>query len=448
MVDEFLENIKRQNLIQAQDKVLLTVSGGADSVAMAHLFSLGNIKFDIAHCNFKLRGADSDADEKFVEQLSEKYKVKFFVNICDAKKYAKEKNISIEMSARELRYNWFEFLSKEYGYTKIATAHHLNDSVETILLNLARKTGIRGLTGIPATNGKIIRPLLFASKADIIDYCESNSLQYRTDKTNFETDYQRNKIRHLIIPEFEKINSAFCKNIIATSKNISQYFDFFLSQMNFFVKDCVHEDKYGIEIDIEKLQNFKPTELFLYEYLHKYGFNADNITNIAKHSGKNSGKIFESKEYKLLIDRKKLIVSKRQKKQDNYFFINNEKEKSKIINKNEFDELKLTVDIIDIKDFNIEKSRFCANLDYDKLKFPLRIRKWEKGDYFYPFGMRGKKKLSDYFGDKKFSSKEKSKTWILESQNEIVWIINHRIDNRFRVNKQTRKVVQIRTINN
>jgi len=445
MYNSFLKHIEKEKLLHKNDKILLAVSGGADSVVMTHLFSLSDFNFDIAHCNFKLRNKDSEKDEQFVKELAKKYKVKCFVKICNAYEYSIENNISIEMSARELRYKWFKQLSENHAYTKIATAHHLNDSVETILLNLARKTGIRGVLGIPVVNNNIIRPLLFASKEIILKYCKDNSLEFRIDKTNYENDFQRNKIRNLIIPEFEKINTAFSQNIIDSSKNISQYYELFKYQMKIFEENCVFYDDYGYEIDVLKLKKFKPVRLFLYEFLSPFGFNSSHIDNILQLGLNSSGKIIESEEYKLVLNRKKLYLNKKSLIHNESFQISFEKNK-RIFRENKFDELQIETEIIDSENFSINKSRSIANLDFDKLKFPLTIRKWKNGDFFYPLGMKGKKKISDFFTDKKFSSKEKNETWILEFQGNIIWIINHRIDERFKVTKKTKKIFEIRVL--
>lgn len=446
MLNHFLNYIEKQKLLNSKDNILLTVSGGADSILMTHLFSLTNYKFAIAHCNFKLRGEDSEKDEIFVRKIAEKYKVKIHVKTCKAKDFGIKNNISLEMAARELRYKWFEELASEYAYTKIATAHHLNDSVETILLNLIRKTGIRGLLGIPAINGKIVRPLLFVTKNEILEYLEKNNLEYRTDKTNFETEFLRNKLRNLIIPEIEKINPAFSSNLIASSKNISQYYDLFREEMRKFNNKCIDRDNFGYEIDLLELENFKPKELFLYEFLRDFDFNSSQVRDILNFGDVLSGKKYFSNTYELVVNRKKIIISEKEAQTEKKYFIDLEINKKIKINENKFDEIEISLETIKINDFVLNKSTDIAYFDFEKIKFPLIIRKWQEGDYFIPFGMKGKKKISDYFNDNKFSSKEKRKTWLLESEGNIIWIIKNRTDNRYKVSEETEKVLVIRII--
>lgn len=446
MLNHFLNNIEKQKLINYNDKILLTVSGGADSVLMTHLFSLSKYNFAIAHCNFKLRGNDSEQDEIFVKKIAEKYNVKIHVKTCEAKEFGIENNISLEMAAREMRYKWFEELSLEYGYTKIATAHHLNDSVETILLNLIRKTGIRGLLGIPAINRKIIRPLLFATKNEILEYLEQNKLEYRTDKTNFETEFQRNKLRNLIIPEIEKINPAFSSNLIASSKNISQYYELFKEEMKKFENKCIQKDDFGYEIDLLELENFKPKELFLFEFLREFNFNSSQVKDILDFGEVLSGKKYFSDSFELVVNRKKIILSEIIEQTEEKHLIDLEIGKKIKIHENKFDEIELFIELKTLKDFVLIKDKNIAYFDFEKIKFPIKIRKWQEGDYFFPFGMSGKKKISDYFNDNKFSSKEKSKTWLLETDGNIIWIIKNRTDNRYKVEKETEKILVIRIL--
>ena len=338
--------------------------------------------------------------------------------------YSNEEKVSIEMAARKLRYKWFEQLATENNFDKIATAHHLDDSVETILMNLSRKTGIRGLIGIPERNGKIIRPLLYASKSQILDYCKQNKLEYRIDKTNLETNYQRNKIRHLIVPQFIKINSAFSQNVLKTAENLKQYQRFFAI----------------IKISIEKLKIFEPLELFMFEYLKDFGFNNSQIETILSMLENQSGKIFFADEYRLVKERKYLIVSKIPEIQNVHFFIDKNTKNFKI-NVGEIDELKLESSFLEIDEVKLKKNRNIASFDAEKLVFPLKIRKWQDGDFFKPYGMKGKKKkLSSFFKDEKLTQIEKENTWIIESNSEIIWIVGYRTDEKFKITKNTSQI--------
>ncbi len=441
MLKKFLKYIQQNKICSIDDKILVAVSGGADSVILLDLFVKAGFDVAVAHCNFKLRGQDSDDDETFVKNLAEKYNVDFFVKICKANDFAKKNKISVEMAARDLRYQWFNELAENHGFTKIATAHHLDDNVETILLNLSRKTGIRGLTGIKIINGKIIRPLLFATKDEILDYVKQNNLEFRTDKTNFQTDFQRNKVRHLIIPRFREINPAFEKNVAETAKNLEQYLKLFENQFVKFKENCIFERRNYVEISTEKLKEFKPEKLFLFEYLKDFGFNSAMVDNILTALKNTETKTFSANVFQIVVSRNSLIV-KKLCEQDNYneILIGEDTEKIRI------DE-NLYLEIAKIKknnDFFIEKNSNFAYIDFDKIEFPLLVRKWQKGDYFYPFGMKGRKKLSDFFNDKKFTPIQKENVRILCLGNKIVWIIGHRLDNRFAITEKTEKILLLK----
>ncbi len=441
MIEDFKSFIDANNLLNSDDYILLTVSGGADSVAMLDLFSKTSYKFAIAHCNFKLRGSDSDNDELFVKELAKKYNVEFFSKICLAKEYTLINNVSIEMAARKLRYEWFNQLATAHNFTKIATAHHSDDSVETILINLSRKTGLNGLLGVPVKNKNIIRPLLFTNKKQILAYCETNNLNFRTDKTNFETDFYRNKIRNIIIPEFEKVNPAFSKNVLQTSKNLQLQRSFFENHFEVFVKKCIIFDENTININTKILQKFEPKELFLYEFLKNYGFNFTQIEVATALINKKSGKIFLSNTHRLIIERESLSVTQITNcKSINYIIKKDTQELT--IDKNKPTELKLRFS--KSENIKIEKDTNIGLFDYEKLKFPLTLRKWQKGDYFYPIGMNGKrKKLSDFFKDLKFSQLDKENAWLLESDGKIIWIVKKRLDDRFKITAKTRKILKV-----
>ncbi len=343
MIEKFKNKISK--LISPNDKLLLTVSGGADSVAMTDLFAKAGFKFDIAHCNFKIRGKDADEDADFVGKLAENYNAKFYILECPAVPFAEKNAISVEMAARQLRYEWFDELAKKYFYTKIATAHNLNDSVETILLNLSHKTGLNGLTGIPEVNGLYIRPLLDFTKNEIIDYCRQNNLNYRIDKTNFQTVYQRNKIRHLIIPEFEKINPAFLKNVVETASNLKQYAFFFDIYFKKFTKDCIRKEKQLIFINSKCLKKYVPQELFLFEFLKNYGFNRTHILNIIESVEKTQSSEFETDTHRLVVSRQEIVIFSKQifDNRNKIYQINLEQLGEEIIiSKGNYDEIKIT----------------------------------------------------------------------------------------------------------
>lgn len=439
---------KINSLVNQDDKILLTVSGGPDSVAMVDIFYKAGYNFDIAHCNFMLRGQDSDDDEKFVNLLADNYNAKFYTKKCETKNFAARNKISIEMAARQLRYQWFEQLAVKFAYTKIATAHNLDDNVETILLNLSHKTGIRGLMGIPETNGKIIRPLLLASKQEILEYLEQNNLNYRIDKTNAETVFQRNKVRHLIIPKFQQLNPAFLQNVADTASNLKQYYDLFNNVFQNFKNEYIKEKDNEIVIDLTFTSKYQPAKLFLFEYLNKFGFNATQIEKITTIISANNteSKIFQSTDYQLIISKNTItILSSKSSSYDNaeYFINLQDINAKKLFSVGNLDQIDLKIQLIDAQNYKIEKYGKIGAFDFDKLSFPLKLRKWQKGDYFVPLGMNGKKKLSDFFSDQKLRLIDKKKIWILESAGQIIWLVGIRIDNRFKITEKTKRVLRI-----
>ncbi len=444
MLNKFKKFLSKKKLATKNDRILLTVSGGADSIAMLHLFYSAGFNIAIAHCNFKLRDQDSEKDEIFVKNIAKKYNLQLHIKRCDTKKIAEKNKISIEMAAREIRYSWFIQIAENYDFSKIATAHHLNDSVETILLNLSKKTGLNGMTGIPVINGKIIRPLLFAKKEQIIKYCNKNNLSYRKDYTNEKTEYQRNKIRHLIIPQFQKLNPAFIDNVKQTADNLKQYKKLFKIYFKKFTDKCVFYDNYSVYINKGKMLRYEPVGLFLFQFLRKFGFNPTQVKNILT-ALSNTGKQFLTNECRLIIDRNYLIISKINPANKKIYKID-EKIDFLTIKKNQPDELQLKIIIKNYDELNIVKKPKFAFLDYDKLKFPLILRKWQNGDFFYPFGMTNKKKLSDFFSDNKLSLNQKENTWILCSGKKIIWIVGYRIDDRFKITKNTKKAIVLEKI--
>ncbi|HDQ16318.1 MAG TPA: tRNA lysidine(34) synthetase TilS, partial [Bacteroidetes bacterium] len=386
-----------EHLISKDQKILVAISGGADSICLLDYLYKQGYSVAAAHCNFNLRGEDSDLDEYFVRDVIKKYNIELFVKSFQTEAFAKENKISIEMAARKLRYEWFEELSKENGFHKIATAHHSDDSVETILLNLAGKTGIKGLLGIPEKNGKLVRPLLKVAKTDILEYCNRNNLSFRDDKTNFETKYNRNKVRHLIIPEFEKINPAFSQNVLDSASNLKLYADFVDAHLRKFRKKCVVFQSDKTVLSIEKLKKNEHLKLFLYEFLSDYGFNYSQVLKIIISLDNQSGKMFLSDKYRLVKERKELVISKISKQEQQIYRIESQNDEL-IINKDNINEMRITCSFRYANEIDTLTDKKKGFFDFEKIEFPIIIRKWRKGDYFKPFGMNGKsKKVSDYF---------------------------------------------------
>lgn len=439
MIEEFLNFISLNKLFNHNDKILAAVSGGPDSVVLADLLHKTKFNFAIAHFNFKLRGKDSDDDEELVRNLAKKYNVQFFSSSADTVSYAQKKSLSIEMAARELRYAWFQRLCTDYGFTRIATAHNANDNAETILLNLSRKTGIKGLAGIPIKNGNIVRPLLFALREQIIDYCIQNNLSYRIDHTNNENIYTRNIIRNRIIPIFEEFSPTFIKNLWQSSQIIRKYIDFFEKNFEYFVKNCVFSENF-IKIDKKKLLRTDFFELFLFEYLHSFGFSETDVRNIIETFDKIGNKFFSSTHI-LVIDRDYLIISEKNLLKQETIEVSNLYDDQIIDLGTGFIKVNISEKVE-----NFSKSTNIAYFDKNKLILPLIFRHWQNGDYFYPFGMTQKKKLSDFFVDQKINLIEKHNIWILTSSGKITWLVGLRSDNRFRIDENTKEIVKMEYI--
>ena len=429
--------INKNKLILSSNKILLTVSGGVDSVVMCNLFHNAGIKFGIAHCNFQLRGKESDGDEKFVENLADKYGVPFYCKQFDTKKYSKEHHISTQMAARTLRYNWFQEIRKKEGYTYIATAHHQDDSIETFFINLIRGTGIAGLHGILPKQGKIIRPLLFANKEDILKFSAKQDLSYREDSSNASDKYMRNKIRHSIVPVLRELNPKIETTISSTIKRLQDVETIYKSEIEKQRLNIVSEKDGSIFISIEKLKKLNPISSYLYEFLKPFNFNESHIEEIINCLDGESGKQFFSATHKLIKDRKDLIIG------ENTYKLITKAHSSEIVTE-ESGGFLLDDALVIFKEFEniytFDKSPDTATVDYDKLVFPLELRKWKQGDTFYPLGMKGKKKLSDFFIDNKVPLNQKENTWLLTSEGKIVWVVGMRIDERFKVTGKTKKL--------
>ncbi len=437
MLERFIENINKKLLINSNQKILLAVSGGIDSMVMLDFFVKSGFDFGIVHCNFQLRGEESDGDEEFVKQQVLIHGIPAFFEKFDTKEYARLNGISIEMAARELRYEFFEKVRKENKFDFIATAHHSDDLIETFFLNLSRKTGIKGLTGIKEKNGNIIRPMLFANRAEIEKYAGENFIDFREDSSNSEVVFQRNFLRNKILPLFRELNPSFNKNLLGSIKNLKEvedvYYGFFeelKQKVSSFKNDT-------LIIDIPRLNATNHPNLLLLEILSEYNFNSTVVNEVYSGLMSDSGKVFYSKTHRLIKDREKLFVSAREEKESKIFYIENGDIEL-------FEPFVIDIEKLESGNFQIIKDKNIACLDLEKLQFPLLIRKWKQGDYFQPLGMTGFKKVSDFFIDEKVPIHEKENTWILCSNNKIVWIMGYRIDNRFKITTQTKSVLKIK----
>lgn len=418
--------IEEKSLFTLKDKILIALSGGADSVALLRVLHALGYSCECAHCNFHLRGEESDRDEAFVQQLCKTHQIKLHIKHFDTDTYAKSHQLSIEMAARELRYEWFESLRQELNAQVIAVAHHRDDSVETFMLNLIRGTGINGLKGIAPQNGWIVRPLLQVSREDIIDYLQEILQDYVTDSTNLQDVYVRNKIRLSILPLMKEINPSIMETIQDTSMRLADVASIYHQERKKTLEHSVIKvSDHFQRISIDKiLMDIAPASL-LFELLSPLGFNISQIKDIHRsleHS--QAGKRFISKNWELIRDREDLLIQR----------IDSECIVPELI----VQEIERTASFI------LPKDKHIACLDADKVKLPLTIRKWQVGDKFIPFGMNGKKKISDYMTDKKFSLFQKESQYVVCSEDKIVWLVNERCDNRYRITDQTRRILLLK----
>lgn len=440
MLKEFIDFVKQESLFDPNEKILLGVSGGIDSVVMVELFSKSGFNFGIAHCNFRLRGKESDEDSAFVESLAHISNVTFYSKEFDTRTFANNQSISIQMAARELRIKWFEQIILGYGYQYYATAHHLDDQIETILNNFFRGTGISGLHGILPKSGKTIHPMMFCFRKQIEEYAHQHHLRYRTDSTNKKTDYIRNRIRNQLIPVIRQIYPNYQKTISENILRIQQVETIYRKHIQKTAEKLIVKDKDYVKIPVKGLLRLKPVEMYLYELIKPYGFNYASAADISDSINSGSGKYFLSGSHKITKDRNDLIIEERKKDVTReYVIVKGENMIS--------DPVKLKMDIKKhTAGYKISKKPTIAHLDYDKLKFPLKLRKRQKGDYFYPLGMTGKKLLSNFFIDSKISVPDKDKTWLLISDEQIVWVIGYRIDNRYKITANTKTIITIEYI--
>lgn len=431
MLTKFQHHIE-QSFPQLKDKkLLLAVSGGIDSMVLLDLFY--KLRFDICvvHCNFQLREIESDGDEMLVKEICQDRYIPYFIEKFDTLEFAKENKLSIQLAARKLRYDWFQEIIS-LGFDYVLTAHHLDDNVETFLINFTRGTGLEGLTGIPAQNGNIIRPLLPFSRTEIENYALENKIQWREDSSNTSDKYFRNKLRHDIVPVLKELNIGFLDSFQNTLNHLQQAESLVDDASILVYEKVVQEKENRLEISLKTLLQFKNYKAYLFQWLKTYGFSAWN--DIYDLVDAQSGKQIFSETYVLLKDREKLILSEIKTSNNLEVFIIESLD----------DKVNIPLKLRFSKAVNIfETHSNCIFVDENKIKFPLTIRKWQEGDYFYPSGMNGKKKLSKYFKDEKYSLLDKKNQWLLCSEEQIVWVIGKRVDNRFTSYETTQNSIKI-----
>jgi len=448
LLEKFIKNVQQQNLFQKNDLLLLAVSGGMDSVALCELCFQAGFHFEIAHCNFQLRGEESERDEKFVRQLGEKYWTKVFVKKFDTKEYAEMNKTSIQVAARELRYDWFDQLLKSEESSPLSfqrsrfllTAHHANDNIETLLLNFFKGTGIKGLQGILAKKQNIIRPLLFAKKEEIVAFLKENNLEFVEDSSNESDKYTRNYIRNQLIPSLQKAFPRVEDNLIHNLERFSEIEILYQQAIQLHKKKLIEQKGNELHIPVLKLLKTQPLKTIVFEIIKEFGFTSHQTEEVINLLKSESGKYIPSSTHKIIKNRNWLIIAPQNILDSAYILFDEE------AGEIDFELGKLGIKYRDSKPAKIPLSNLIAAVDAKEIKFPLLLRRWRQGDYFYPLGMQKKKKLSKFLIDQKKSLSEKEKIWIIESKKRIVWIVGERIDDRFKITDKTKGVLFIELI--
>jgi tRNA(Ile)-lysidine synthase len=435
MLEQFLNHIDRQRLCERTDSILLAVSGGVDSMAMLYLFKEADFRVGVAHCNFQLRGKESDGDEEFVQQVCKELNVPFFCKRFETEAYAWENTLSIQMAARELRYAWFDELLNGHSYQRMATGHHLDDTMETILLNITRGSSTEGLAGIPAKNGNIIRPLLFATRKEIEKHAIKKGMVWREDLSNLTDDYQRNFIRHQVLPKLKELNPS----LEITWQTGIEKIQGDLALLHIAIEEWkgkfVTETPHKISIGKNAFNSFPQGATLLWRYCRVFGFNFEQAKEVLQSLKGQPGKRFFSSSHLLVLDRDFILITPLQHGWT-----------ETIIEKKQVESYlgPWTIKKDHLTEMLPVSNEMEAILDEELLSYPLVWRKWKPGDSFHPLGMDHKKKLSDFFIDKKLSLADKEIVTVLELGDRIVWVAGHRIDDRFKLTTKTTSIVRFR----
>lgn len=437
MLEKLKEYIAEKGLFEPTDHLLLAVSGGIDSMVMLHLFQQLPYKLAVAHVNFKLRGEESDADEQFLRAYCQSHSIELFVKHADTISYSDNNKVSIQMAAREIRYAWFRGLKQSKGFSKVLVAQHADDSIETTFINIIRGTGIAGLKGI-ISNEHASRPLMCFSRAEIDQFAKQNNIKWREDSSNAKNDYLRNNLRNKILPLLDEISDSWRSNIVQLNKDVEET-ELILSK---YYSEHVDKIFRNNLINVEGVQKLTSGKWLLRKLLINLGFTHDTITDILENLNVQIGRTFESE---------KVIL----RKQRDGFSV----EERGVVSKYIEDTFNLDDHEITIKDHTIliqklngfspdfKFEKLSQYLDLEKLIFPLKIRTWQYGDWFIPLGMKGKKKLSDYFVDKKFTFQQKENTFVIVSEGNIVCILGHQTDERYKLSENTRRILHLRILN-
>lgn len=457
LLAQFKQYIQNENLFQPSDRLLLAVSGGIDSVVLCELCKRAGFDFEVAHCNFKLRGDDSTRDEKFVEALAKNHGVTFHLQTFDTLAYSKANKKSVEETARDLRYKWFYSLLntnhknstgieipvdnvKANTCNYILTAHHADDNIETVLMNFFRGTGIAGLRGILPRQNKLIRPLLFARRSQLEDFVQENSLQFITDHTNLQNYYTRNYFRNKIIPLVSEKFPEAATNILNNIERFKETEMLYQQAIELHIKKLAEQKGNEIHIPVLKLLKTRPLATILYEIIKGFGFTAHQTGEAVSLLKSETGKYIQSATHRLIKNRNWLIISPLQTiAADNILIKEGD---NKII----FKGGSLSIKKILAKDYLMQTDPLLAHVDSALIQFPLLLRKWKTGDYFYPLGMQKKKKLSRFFTDQKLALTQKENTWVVAMDQKIIWIAGLRIDDRFKITAATKNILKFNYI--
>ena len=436
--DYIKQMMRKECKVPLSSKLLLTVSGGMDSMVLLDVVLKAGYDCEAAHCNFNLRGEESDGDERLVREECEKRGITLHVKSFNTKEYADANGISIEMAARDLRYEWFYSLIEKRGLDFMVTAHHGDDAIETFFLNLVRGTGIRGLSGMKFVNGKVLRPMLGLSRKDVELYAGENNIPYRHDKSNDEVKYLRNKVRHEILPRFKEMNASFFSTMTGNLKRLAEVEELLEAEVKRFRDESVVEEHGRVLIPLMRVEEHPQKSAILYELLRPYGFNSKTIGDIIKSISGIPGKQFYSPTHRLIRDRFNFILFENREVSGDEFFIDSETELLEEPVRLEFRTFKKPEDYTFSTDPNI------AHFDAGLIDFPLVLRHWRQGDSFRPLGMKGFKKLSDFFTDQKLSIADKEEAWLLLTGDDIMWVAGMRIDDRFKITPRTKNILEIK----